>query len=231
MKRTFNLPDFEFTVKGHARLIITEKRSRAILLTSISAQPWIKLLTANSKTKLPEEVAVQLTNNPELIHRVLAIFGCALAPSKRQPGRDAVPIPLMDAMPEQLLHAAGMALPLMFAAICNYLGLWDVDLNQEIEKHTSTLRRALKGNLGVTAPGHPEETKREFMERIKRAIARVAGPEGHTPKQKEIASELGWTDTYLRGRLRKHGIKTHEDLMYALRIPTNRKRSIKSRGK
>src|ERR1044072_8928701 len=162
MKRTFNLPEFEFTVKGHARLVITEKRRQAVLLTSISTQPWIKLLTANGKTKVPEEVAFQLTSNPELIQRILTIFACALAPSKRRPGLDAVPMPLIDAMPEQLLHAAGMALPMMFVAISNYLGLPPADLNQEIEKYTGTLRRALKDNLGVPAPATRRKQKESF---------------------------------------------------------------------
>jgi AraC-like DNA-binding protein len=230
MKKTFNLPDFEFTVRGHARLVITEKRRRAVLLTSISAQPWIKLLTANSKTTMPEEVAFQLTSNPQLIQRIVTIFACALVPSKRRPGFDAVPMPLIDAMPDQLLHAAGMALPMMFVAICNYLGLPHADLNQEIEKYTGTLRRALKDNLGVPAPGHPEETKREFLARMKQTIVRIERPEGGSPKQKEIASELGWSDSYLRARLRKHGIKSHNQLLNELRISTKRMRSIKSRS-
>jgi hypothetical protein len=228
MKQTFNLPDFEFTIRGQARLVITEKRRRAVLLTSISAQPWIKLLTANGKTTVPEEVAFHLTSNPQLIQRILTIFACALVPSKRRPGLDAVPMPLIDAMPDQLLHAAGMALPMMFVAICNYLGLPPADLNQEIEKYTGTLRRALKDNLGVTAPGHPEETKREFLNRMKQTIVRITGREGRPPKQKEIASELGWSDTYLRGRLRKHDIKNHKALLNELRIPSKRTRSIKS---
>jgi hypothetical protein len=66
---------------------------------------------------------------------------------------------------------------------------------------------------------------------MKKIIVGIAGAEGSPAKQKEIASELGWSDTYLRSRLRKHGIKNHEDLLRALRIPGNRKRSIKSRGK
>ena len=230
MKQTFKLPEFEFTVKGHARLVITEKRRQAVLLTSISTQPWIKLLTANGKTKVPEEVAFQLTSNPELIQRILTIFACALAPTERRPGLDAVPMPLIDAMPEQLLHAAGMALPMMFVAICNYLGLPHADLNQEIEKYTGTLRRALKDNLGVPAPGHPEETKREFLVKMKQTIEGIGGSEGRSPKQWEIASELGWSDSYLRARLRKHGIKNHTELLKELRIPTKRTRSIKSRS-
>jgi len=178
---------------------------------------------------MPDEVAFHLTNNPELVQRVVTIFACALAPSKRRPALDRVPMPLMDAMPEQLLHAAAMALPMMFIAICNYLGLPPADLNQEIEKYTGTLRRALKDNLGVTAPGHPEETKRQFLDRMKQTIARIAAAEGCPPKQKEIASELGWSDSYLRSRLRKHGIKNHRELLRAIRIPTKRMRSIKSR--
>jgi hypothetical protein len=230
MKQTFNLPEFEFTVRGHARLVITEKPRQAVLLASISAQPWIKLLTANGETKIPAEVAFQLTSNPQLLQRILTIFACALAPSKRRPGLDAVPMPLIDAMPEHLLHAAGMALPMMFVAICNYLGLPHADLNQEIEKYTGTLRRALKDNLGVPAPGHPKETKREFLDKVKQTIVRIGRPEGRSFKQREIASELGWSDSYLRARLRKHGIKNHKELLSELRIPSKRMRSIKSRN-
>jgi hypothetical protein len=142
MKQTFKLPDFEFTVRGHARLVITEERGRAVLLTSISSQPWIPLLTVNSKTKIPDEVAFELTNNSNLAQRIVAILACAVAPSKHQPGLNAIPMPLMDAMPEQLLHAAGMALPMMFVAICNYLGLPPADLNEEIEKYTGTLEHS-----------------------------------------------------------------------------------------
>jgi AraC-like DNA-binding protein len=139
-------------------------------------------------------------------------------------------MPLIDAMPDQLLHAAGMALPMMFVAICNYLGLPHADLNQEIEKYTGTLRRALKDNLGVPGPGHPEETKREFLDKMKQTIRRIGGPEGRSPRQREITSELGWSDSYLRTRLRKHGIKNHKELLNELRIPTKRTRSIKSRS-
>ncbi|HKO98134.1 MAG TPA: hypothetical protein VJU86_14145 [Pyrinomonadaceae bacterium] len=136
-------------------------------------------------------------------------------------------------MPEQLLHAAGMALPMMLAAVCNYLGLSPVDLSEEIDKHTATLRRALKDNLGVTSPGHPTETKKEFVERIRRAVhGLLPALNGRSPKQQELADRLNWDASYLRARQRKHRIKNHEELLRLIGIRKRpQTRAIKSSGK
>jgi hypothetical protein len=94
-------------------------------------------------------------------------------------------------MPEQLLLAGSAALPMMLTAVCYSFGISKVDLNDEIDRHTATLRRALKNNLGVPALGRsPVFKNKKHYEDTLLAVKRRLIASGERITQETVAAAL-----------------------------------------
>ncbi len=158
MPNTIELPPFEITVKGRFSIAANAAGPSLHLKGSLTCQHFVFTYTREISEEFPCDGPTRFADQP--FQRVAGMVRYALKPVPSVIG-DSVLGPLVDAVPDQLLLAAEMALGATLAKAMSHHRLKkEQDLASEIDKRAGMLRGALKDNLGAPLRGRPKGAKK-----------------------------------------------------------------------